>query len=44
MCGFASLTPDMQNRRMIDRALRSVGAEATPTLALNSLLVRAGPA
>src|SRR5246127_2592135 len=31
------LTPDMQNRRIIDRALRSVGAEATPTS--NSLLV-----
>src|SRR5258708_22124450 len=33
------LTPDMQNRRIIDRALRSVGAEATPTLTPNSLLV-----
>jgi DNA-binding transcriptional LysR family regulator len=33
------LTPDMQNRRIIDRALRSVGAEATPTLTSNSLLV-----
>ncbi len=33
------LTPDMQNRRIIDRALRSVGAEATPTLISNSLLV-----
>ena len=32
------LTPDMQNRRSIDRALRSVGAEATPTLTSNSLL------
>src|SRR4029078_8264764 len=31
--------PDMQNRRIIDRALRSVGAEATPTLTSNSLLV-----
>jgi DNA-binding transcriptional LysR family regulator len=31
------LTPDMQNRRIIDRALRSVGAEATPTLTTNSL-------
>jgi DNA-binding transcriptional LysR family regulator len=29
----------MQNRRIIDRALRSVGAEATPTLTSNSLLV-----
>ena len=33
------LTPDMQNRRIIDRALRSVGAEATPSLTSNSLLV-----
>src|SRR5450432_3358587 len=33
------LTPDMQNRRIIDRALRSVGAEATPTLTSNSLLL-----
>src|SRR5450432_2126753 len=33
------LTPDMQNRRIIGRALRSVGAEATPTLTSNSLLV-----
>jgi DNA-binding transcriptional LysR family regulator len=33
------LTDDMQNRRIIDRALRSVGAEATPTLTSNSLLV-----
>ena len=33
------LTPDMQNRRIIDRALRTVGAEATPTLTSNSLLV-----
>src|SRR5258705_13929120 len=33
------LPPDMKNRRIIDRALRSVGAEATPTLTSNSLLV-----
>jgi DNA-binding transcriptional LysR family regulator len=33
------LTPDMQNRRIIDRALRSVGVEVTPTLTSNSLLV-----
>jgi DNA-binding transcriptional LysR family regulator len=33
------LTPDMQNRRIIDRALRSVGAEAVPTLTSNSLFV-----
>src|SRR5438046_7944571 len=33
------LTPDMQNRRIIDRALTSVGVEATPTLTSNSLLV-----
>ena len=31
------LTPDMQNRRIIDRALRSVGVEATPTLTSNSM-------
>jgi DNA-binding transcriptional LysR family regulator len=33
------LTPDMQNRRIIDRALRSGGAEVRPTLTSNSLLV-----
>ena len=33
------LTPDMQNRRIIDKALRSVGAEATPTLTSNSIIV-----
>ena len=33
------LTPDMQNRRIIDRALHSVGVEVTPTLTSNSLLV-----
>ena len=33
------LTPDMQNRRIIDRALKSVGAEATPTLTSNSIIV-----
>ena len=33
------LTPDMQNRRIIDRALLSVGAEATPTLTSNSVIV-----
>lgn len=33
------LTPDMQNRRIIDMALRSVGAEATPTLTSNSIIV-----
>ena len=33
------LTPDMQNRRIIDRALNSVGAQVTPTLTSNSLLV-----
>ena len=33
------LTPDMQNRRIIDRTLSSVGAEATPMLTSNSLLV-----
>ena len=33
------LTPDMQNRRIIDRTLNSVGAEATPMLTSNSLFV-----
>ncbi len=33
------LTPDMQNRRIIDRTLHSVGAEATPMLTSNSLFV-----
>ena len=33
------LTPDMQNRRIIDRALRAAGNEVTPTLTSNSLLV-----
>jgi DNA-binding transcriptional LysR family regulator len=33
------LTSDMQNRRIIDRALKSVGAEATPTLTSNSIIV-----
>jgi len=33
------LTSDMQNRRIIDRTLHSVGAEATPMLTSNSLLV-----
>jgi DNA-binding transcriptional LysR family regulator len=33
------LTPDMQNRRIIDRALTTAGAEVTPTLTSNSLLV-----
>lgn len=33
------LTPDMQNRRIIDRALREAGTEATPTLTSNSIIV-----
>jgi DNA-binding transcriptional LysR family regulator len=33
------LTPDMQNRRIIDRSLRSAGVEVMPTLTSNSLLV-----
>ena len=33
------LTADMQNRRIIDRALRSVGAEAMPRLTSNSIIV-----
>jgi DNA-binding transcriptional LysR family regulator len=33
------LTPDMQNRRIIDKVLHSVGAEAMPTLTSNSVIV-----
>ncbi len=33
------LTPDMQNRRIIDRALKSAGVEAIPTLTSNSIIV-----
>jgi DNA-binding transcriptional LysR family regulator len=33
------LTPDMQNRRIIDGILRDVGAEAVPTLESNSMIV-----
>ena len=33
------LTPDMQNRRIIDRYLRSAGAEPAPTLESNSMIV-----
>lgn len=33
------LTPDMQNRRIIDRALREAGTEARPTLTSNSIIV-----
>jgi DNA-binding transcriptional LysR family regulator len=33
------LTPDMQNRRIIDGLLRSVGCEAQPTLESNSMIV-----
>jgi DNA-binding transcriptional LysR family regulator len=33
------LTPDMQNRRIIDRALRDAGTEAQPTLTSNSVIV-----
>jgi DNA-binding transcriptional LysR family regulator len=33
------LTPDMQNRRIIDALLRSVGGEAQPTLESNSMIV-----
>ncbi|HUN98394.1 MAG TPA: LysR family transcriptional regulator substrate-binding protein, partial [Bradyrhizobium sp.] len=33
------LTPDMQNRRIIDRALKSAGVEAVPTLTSNSIIV-----
>src|SRR6201996_3642523 len=33
------LTPDMQNRRIIDRALKSAGVEVTPTLTSNSIIV-----
>jgi DNA-binding transcriptional LysR family regulator len=33
------LTPDMQNRRIIDRLLHSAGAEPSPTLESNSMIV-----
>jgi len=33
------LTPDMQNRRIIDRLLRSAGTEPSPTLESNSMIV-----
>jgi DNA-binding transcriptional LysR family regulator len=33
------LTPDMQNRRIIDGLLRSAGGEARPTLESNSMIV-----
>jgi len=33
------LTPDMQNRRIIDRYLRLAGAEPAPTLESNSMIV-----
>jgi DNA-binding transcriptional LysR family regulator len=33
------LTPEMQNRRIIDRLLRGVGAEPSPTLESNSMIV-----
>src|SRR4051794_36293017 len=33
------LTPDMQNRRIIDRALLAAGTQATPTLTSNSAIV-----
>ena len=33
------LTPDMQNRRIIDRRLRAGGAEPAPTLQSNSMVV-----
>ncbi|HTV88011.1 MAG TPA: LysR family transcriptional regulator [Stellaceae bacterium] len=33
------LTPDMQNRRIIDRYIRSAGAEPSPTLESNSMVL-----
>lgn len=33
------LTPDLQNRRIIDKALREAGTEAKPTLTSNSTIV-----
>jgi DNA-binding transcriptional LysR family regulator len=33
------LTPDMQNRRIIDRLLRAAGVEASPTLVSDSMIV-----
>ena len=33
------LTPDMQNRRIIDRLLKSAGGESRPTLESNSMIL-----
>jgi DNA-binding transcriptional LysR family regulator len=33
------LTPDMQNRRIIDRLLQSAGAESRPTLESDSMIL-----
>ena len=33
------LTPDMQNRRIIDRLLRSAGGESRPTLESDSMML-----
>ena len=33
------LTPDMQNRRIIDRLLKSAGSEARPTLESDSMIL-----
>jgi len=33
------LTPDMQNRRILDRLLRAAGREPSPTLESNSMIV-----
>ena len=33
------LTPDMQNRRIIEGLLRQAGAEVAPTLESNSIIV-----
>jgi DNA-binding transcriptional LysR family regulator len=33
------LTPDMQNRRIIDRHIRAAGAEPAPTLESNSMIL-----
>jgi len=36
---LALLTPDMQNRRIIDRLLKSAGGESRPTLESNSMIL-----
>jgi DNA-binding transcriptional LysR family regulator len=40
-CPLCLLTPDMQNRRILDRLLRAAGAEPAPTMQSNSMIVLA---